>query len=225
MSMRRSSSTDIHDFRSGAAIASGWTLDSEDSQRSAAASALSAMPETSGLLRFSLFRGVDDFTLFLISQWTNESSRDAFIPASGTPRAAVDKAEPNIRRDWRYPASLYRRFIGDESSLQGCLVVVRQPLNCADRQMQRHWADTAMTALESQSEPSPGLIAASFFLSADGEHILNLAEWQSADAHRAWLNRDRIGETPEWRALLSHPGAAVGGDVRRYEFFGAVEAP
>jgi hypothetical protein len=60
--------------------------------------------------------------------------------------------------------------------------------------------------LDAYDSLAPGLIAASFFLSADGEYILNLAEWQSADAHRSWLNRDRIGETPEWRALLSHPG-------------------
>jgi heme-degrading monooxygenase HmoA len=223
--MKRSSATDIRDPRVGAVIASAWTLDSEDSQRSAAAAALSAMPETLGLLRFSLFRGVDDLTLFLLSQWTDEPSRDAYIAVSAKPRAVVDETEANIQRDWRHPARLYRSFIGGESAQLGCLVVVQQLLNRADPQAQRHWVDTAVTALESQAEPAPGLSAASFFLSADGGHILNLAEWQSADAHRAWLSRDEIGETSEWQALLSHPGAAPGSDVRRYEFFGAVEAP
>ena len=126
-------------------------------------------------------------------------------------------------RDWRYPSRLYRSFIGDESAELGCLVVVRQPLKGNDPQIQRNWADTVIAALESQAEPAPGLGAANFFLSTDGTQVLNLGKWKSADAHRSWLSRERKGESTEWQAVLSHSDAASGGDVRRYEFLGAVE--
>lgn len=219
---QRISSINIRDPRCAAVISSQWTLPTADAQRVTAEAALGAMPVTPGLLTFSLFRGIDDFTLFLLSQWIDEAAREAYIEASAKPRAAVDAASPDIVRDWRRPASLYRSFIGDESAGQDCLVVVQQSLNRASPEVQRDWADTAITALKSQAEPAPGLGAASFFLSADGAHILNVAEWRSAAAHRAWLSREHRGESPEWRALLSHPGSARGGDVRRYGFFGAV---
>lgn len=220
---RRTSIVNIRDPRCGAVIPSQWTLQTLDSQRAASEAALSAMPAAPGLLCFSLFRGLDDFTLFLLSQWIDEPARDAYIAVSHKLRAVVDEALPNIVRDWRYPSSLYRSFISDESAGLGCLVVVRQPLRGNDHQIQRNWADTAIAALESQVEPAPGLVAASFFLSTDGTQVLNLGEWKSADAHRNWLSRERRGESSEWQAVLSHPGAASGGDVRRYEFLGAVE--
>jgi heme-degrading monooxygenase HmoA/quinol monooxygenase YgiN len=220
---KRTSIINIRDPHCGAVIPSQWTLQTADAQRAAAEAALSAMPAAPGLLCFSLFRGLDDFTLFLLSQWIDEPARDTYIAVSSKPRAVVDEALPNIERDWRHPSSLYRSFIGDQSAGLGCLVVVRQPLKGNDHQIQRNWADTAIAALESQVEPAPGLGAASFFLSTDGTHVFNLGEWKSADAHRSWLSREQRGESPEWQAVLSHPGAASGGDVRRYEFLGAVE--
>lgn len=134
--IRHTSIVDIRDPRCGAVIPSQWTLQTADAQRAAAEAALAAMPAASGLLCFSLFRGLDDFTLFLLSQWTDEPARDAYIAVSHKPRAVVDEALPNIVRDWRYPSSLYRSFSGDESAGLGCLVVVRQPLRGNDPQVQ-----------------------------------------------------------------------------------------
>jgi hypothetical protein len=125
---RRTLIVNIRDSRCGAVIPSQWTLQTLDSQRAAAEAALSAMPAVPRLLCFSLFRGLDDFTLFLLSQWIDEPARDTYIAVSSKPRAVVDEALPNIVRDWRYPSSLYRSFIGDESAGLGCLVVVRQPV-------------------------------------------------------------------------------------------------
>jgi hypothetical protein len=187
------------------------------------------MPAAPGLLRFSIFRGIDDLMLFILSQWTNEAARDGYVMVSGTPRAVTDDAVPNISRDWRDPASLYRSFISDGSAEMRCLVVVRQPLKRPDLQVQRDWADTVIAALESDTEPMSGLSAANFFLPADGGHVLNLAEWTSADAHRAAMKGGNVGEygslgsSPEWEAARSHPGITAKPDVRRYQLFGAVE--
>src|SRR5687768_17326289 len=111
--MQRTSRTHIRDPRAGAVLASCWTLGTPDHQIAAADAALSAMPAAPGLLRFSVFRGIDDLTLFILSQWTDEAARDAYIMVSGTPRAETDDAVPNISRDWRDSASLYRSFISD----------------------------------------------------------------------------------------------------------------
>ncbi len=229
MTMQRTDRTQIRDARAGAVIPSCWTLETPEAQIAAAEAALSAMPAEPGLLRFGIFRGIEDLTLFLLSQWTDEAARDAYIVVSGKPRAATDAAVPNIRRDWREPASLYRSFISDASAEVGCLVVVRQPLERPAPRIQRSWADTVIAALESDADPLPGLCTANFFLAADGGHVLNLAEWTSAEAHRAALQRGSVGQhgslgaSPEYEASRSHPGITAEHDVRRYEFFGAVE--
>jgi hypothetical protein len=221
--MKRTPQAQIREQRAGAFIASCWTVGTPGHQIAAAEAALTAMPAAPGLLRFSIFRGIDDLTLFMLSQWTDEAARDAYVTVSGTPRAATDDAVPNISRDWRDPASLYRSFISDGSAEMRCLVVVRQPLKRPDLQAQRDWADTVIGALESDTEPMSGLSAASFFLPADGGHVLNLAEWTSADAHRAAMKGGNVGSPPKWEAARSHPGITAKPDVRRYQFFGAVE--
>ena len=178
---------------------------------------------------FMFFRGIEDLTLFLLSQWADESARAAYLTVSAKPRAATDAAVPNISRDWRDLASPYRTFVSDATEQMGCLVVIRQPLKQPDHQVQREWVDTVIAALESETDPMPGLCAATFFLSADGTHVLNLAEWTSADAHRAALQRGSVGpygslgESPKWRATRSLPGMGEEHELRRYRVFGAVE--
>lgn len=227
--MRRASGVLIRDREAGAVIVSCWTLQSSEDQIAAARAALSAMPLAPGLLRFSVFRGLEDFTLLIFSQWVDDAARDAYITVSEGPRAVVDDALPRIHRDWREPAAPYRSFISSEDQQPGCLVIVRQPLKRPDHRVQRDWADTVIAALETDIEPEPGLCTATFFLAKDGGHVLNLAEWTSADAHRAALRRGNIGQhgslgqSPQWQATRSHPGIRPDHDVRRYEFFGAIE--
>ncbi|WNG15375.1 antibiotic biosynthesis monooxygenase [Cystobacter fuscus] len=231
MSMKRTHLAPIRDPRSTAVITSLWTLQSPEDQRAAAEAALSAMPAAPGLLRFNVFRGLEDFTLLLLSQWTDAAARDAYLEVSARPRAVVDQMVPNIHRDWREPGLLYRGFVSKEPGEARCLVVVRQPLLQPDPRVQRDWVDTVMTAVESDPAPPSGLLAATFFLSADGAHVVNLAEWTSADAHRAALRHraderaphGSIGDSALWRAVRSHPGIRVEYEVRRFEFLAAME--
>ncbi len=109
--MQRTDRVQVRDPRAGAVLPSCWTLKTPEHQIAAAEAALSAMSATPGLLRFNIFRGIEDLTLFLLSQWTDEAARDAYMMVSGKPRAATDDAVPNISRDWRDPASLHRSFI------------------------------------------------------------------------------------------------------------------
>lgn len=229
MPMRRTDQPRIRDSRSRAVGASCWTLQTPEHRTAAADAALAAMPASPGLLRFSAYCGIEDLTLFLLSQWTDEAARDEYISVSDKPRAVTDAMVSDIRRDWRHPAQPYRSFISQNGAEVGCLVVVRQPLEHPGGLIGRDWADTVIAALESDGDPLPGLCAATFFVVADHSHVLNLAEWTSADAHRAALQNGTIGQhgslgtSTEWAAARSHPGITAEHDVRRYRFFGAVE--
>lgn len=219
----------IRDPRAGAVLASRWTVNSRDVQDAAAQAALAAMPARQGLLRYNVFRGIEDLTLLHLSQWADVSARDAFMADSSAPRTAVDLAVPEIRREWRVPATPYRSILIEEATQAGCLVVVRRTLERPDPETQRAWVDTVLTALAADAAPPRGLRAATFFASADGATVINLVEWADADAHRAALaptdfgQGASLGDSPAWRATRELPGISPEHDVRRYELVGAVE--
>ncbi|MFJ6747245.1 MULTISPECIES: antibiotic biosynthesis monooxygenase [unclassified Streptomyces] len=66
--------------------------------------------------------------------------------------------------------------------------------------VQRAAADAVLAEWEQQSRPE-AMLSLSVFLSTDGSHLLNHAQWTSDDAHRAWARTrrpalvDRIDET------------------------------
>ncbi|MCP9489217.1 MAG: antibiotic biosynthesis monooxygenase [Solirubrobacteraceae bacterium MAG38_C4-C5] len=220
----------VRDERAGAVIATVWTLPARAAQDEAADAALAAVSAEPGLVRTSVFTGVDDPTVLHRSQWVDAATRDAFIArGDARRRSGVDADVPGATPDWQMSASLYRSFVPDGDAAAACLVVVRQPLQRPDAAQQRSWVDTVITALESDTAPAPGLRAASFFASADGKHVLNLAEWADADAHRSALRPVdfgrgvSLGTSPQWRAARSHPGVCPEHEVRRYELFGACE--
>lgn len=227
--MRRTDRLDIRDPRAAAVVLSAWTLESSAAQDDAAQAALAAMPPTDGLVRYSVFCGVDDLTLLHVSQWTDEPARDAYLVDTSRPRMRVDAAVSHIRRDWREPATKSRSTVIDETLDATCLVAIRQPLERPDPHVQQAWIDQVITALGSEPTPPRGLRAATFFASSDGATVFNLAEWTDADAHRAALGptgtwgRESLGESTEWRAAHALPGIRAEHDVRRYSLAGAVE--
>lgn len=228
--MRRTTTLAIRDPRAAAVLISAWTLVSRTEQDAAAQAALGAMPATTGLLRYSVFRGLEDLTLVHLSQWSDGAARDAYVANSSTPRKAVDNALPEtVRRDWRDPATPHRGTTVRTDEPGTCVVVVRQGLLAADPQLQRIWIDRVLAALDADPSPPHGLLAASFFTSTDGATVLNLAEWTDAHAHRDALTRaddgrTSIGESPEWQAVRDLPGISPEPDVRRYTLVGAVES-
>jgi hypothetical protein len=227
--MRRTDRLAIRDPRAEAVLLGAWTLESSAAQDDAAQAALTAMRPTHGLLRYSVFCGVDDLTLLHVSQWTDGPARDVYLADSSRPRITVDTAVPDIRRDWREPATRSGSTVIDETLDATCLVAIRQPLERPDPYVQQAWIDRIITALGSDSTPQPGLRAATFFASSDGAMVFNLAEWTDADAHRAALEptgmcgRESLGDSAEWRAAHALPGIRAEHDVRRYTLVGAVE--
>jgi hypothetical protein len=234
--MLRTQRLQIRDPQSRAILASRWSLANADTQMAAARACLAEMPEASGLVRYSIFRGVDDAALFHLAQWQNGAARDHFMQVlSAQPNAAVDAKVARILRDWREAAAPYRASSIDPAPQAGCLVVVRQPLAKPDADVARDWIDSVISALEAPGGAPEGLCAASFFISEAGGVVLNLAEWTSAQAHRAALATNQVGEggesgegsggglSREWRAVRAHPGITAAHEVKRYELFAALE--
>lgn len=211
----------------GTAVASQWTVPTTEGRSDAITAALSAMPPAPGLRQFSVFRGTEDHTVFLLSQWDGTGARDAFLGSNSAPRAEVDQEVPEITRDWREILSQYKSFATENQAEPGALVVVRQPLRMPDPDEQADWVNTVMAALS--SEPAPeGLVSATFFVSADAAAVVNLAQWTTAEAHRDVLakgpgdSQSSLGASAEWMAVRRHPAITSGHSVRRYRFAGAV---
>jgi hypothetical protein len=135
----------------------------------AARASLAAMPNSPGIVRYSVFRGLEAPTLIHLSQWRDEAARDHYAQSvSQQPRVTVDAKAPNIQRDWREMATPYRSFVREKSGPARCLVVVRQPLIAPDEAVARDWIDTVLAALALKGGTLKGLCAANFFVSADG---------------------------------------------------------
>ena len=81
--------------RAESVLLSAWTVESDAAQDDAAHAALAAMPPSHGVLRYSVFCGIDDLTLLHVSQWTDAPSRDAYLADSPRPRT-VDEAFADI---------------------------------------------------------------------------------------------------------------------------------
>jgi hypothetical protein len=232
--MHRSDRFDIVDPRSQAILASRWSLANAETQIAAAKACLAEMPEASGLVRYSIFSGMDDPILFHLAQWESATARDHYMQVlSAQPNAAVDAKVARILRDWREAAAPYRDFTSSHREQARCLVVLRQPLVKPDETLAHDWIDSVLFALKAAGGAPDGLCAAHFFVSRNSEVVLNLAEWVSADAHRAALRpvgtaggnvaSFGIGNSPEWQATRSHPGIASSQEIRRYELFAALE--
>lgn len=214
-----------------AALASRWTMVSAADRDRAAEAALTAMPASApGLIRYSVYRGLDDLTLVHLSQWSDEPSRDHYVDElASRPRGAVDAQLPNIERNWRELVVPYRSYVSKNEMSARCLVVVRQPMKRPDTATARDWVDKVIHALDAGKGRMDGLVAATFLVSADGDVALNLAEWTSADDHRAALQpadfgtHGSIGDGEEWRAARAHPGVTADHEVSRYALVGTVE--
>ncbi|PCC73613.1 Antibiotic biosynthesis monooxygenase [Nannocystis exedens] len=202
--------------RARAIRASRWAFPTPE-EREAAIAALASFPARPGLVRLGVFADVEDPSLFVLSQRGDGAGTDDTVAA------------PPGHCEWQVSASPYRSFVREAAGEASCLVVVRQPLVRPDRSVQRDWVDTVLAALAGEPEPPPGLRAATFFLSEDGGCVLNLAEWTSAEAHRAALQPSGIGQygslgdSPAWRAARAHPGIVAEHEVRRYRLVAAVE--
>ncbi|MFJ8663754.1 antibiotic biosynthesis monooxygenase [Streptomyces sp. NPDC093795] len=215
--------TDFHRPGVGAVLASTWRVGTPERQR-AAVEAIRTTWESRewpalGLLSYSVYTGTDGDTLLHYSQWTTEQAYEDFVLTyRGDRNAEIDAAVPGIERVvlHRY-APPYRSRVLDEPSaraLPGAVAVVEVDFEGPDHERQKDWVDTVFTAMDGDAgkRPAHGGIGAHFHLSTDGTRVLNMAEWESEEAHTEWLDAPLDGA---WARVHRYPGLAAS-RVRRY---------
>ncbi|MGW0614633.1 antibiotic biosynthesis monooxygenase [Streptomyces sp. NPDC002788] len=72
-------------------------------------------------------------------------------------------------------------------------------------QRREEWVDLVLKALEDDPEGHAGLVSAHFHVSTDGRHVLNYAEWESAEAYDRAL---AAPSTDAWERVRTCPGVA-----------------
>jgi hypothetical protein len=216
---------------------SEWTTGSPERQHAALDAALDAWDDRArpeGMLSYTCLLSTDGSTLRHHTQWTDDDARRRFW-SSESPDAAptrlaesqdarlqtIDELVPGIERDGLAVYDLYRSHLtAAPAPSTGCVVIVSIDFEGPDRHRQAHWVDTVVTALETEPEANPGLIAAHFHRSVDGTKVVNYAEWTSDQAHNDALDQGPNGIAPagrpEWRRVAEFAGVTDNTNVKRY---------
>lgn len=218
--MRRSDRIVIHDGACRAMLATRTTYPSEARRAAASASHLFKVSDAPGLVRYAMYRGLDELTLVELSQWSNRASRHEYADRVHASASTAGHA------DWRHVCDEpYRMFLGAADEPPTCIVIERQRLRRADRRIACEWIDTIITTLERYSPD--GLCAATFFVSTGGDLALTFVEWTSPDAHCRALQKTGVQfETTDdgERARPTHPGITAEHELGCYVLVANLES-
>ncbi|MEU9789589.1 antibiotic biosynthesis monooxygenase [Streptomyces sparsogenes] len=220
----------------GAALFSTWSVGAPERQRAtvdAFAATWDSRPwPTPELLSHNLYLGTDGDTLMHHSQWTSEEAYHEFVRTQRRQRVdEIDAAVPGIKRNGIARYQRYRGFdtrTEGDPRVPGCIAVIELDFDDPDPDLRRAWIDLVIEALETDPDPSPGLISADFHLIVNGDrHLatdraraLNYAQWTSEEAYDAALASSAPGvgsATPQWERIRQFPGFK-GSTIKRYRF-------
>ncbi|CAM5483143.1 antibiotic biosynthesis monooxygenase [Streptomyces narbonensis] len=218
---------EIHRPGVEAVLVSTWSVGTPERQRAAVEAVRKAWESREWpdprLLGYTVYCGTDGDTLLQYAQWATHEAYDDFVHTRRDDRdAEIDAAVPGIERvePHRYAPPYRTAVLNEESAgaVPGLVAAVEVEFDGPDAGRQRAWVDSVFTALaqDEGSQRIPGAIGAQFHLSADGTRALDLAEWESEQAHTAWLMSlatSPVGEA--WAAVANHPGIA-GSRVRKF---------
>ncbi|MFE9022957.1 hypothetical protein ACFYNL_30920 [Streptomyces sp. NPDC007808] len=146
----------------------------------------SSLPLPAEFRSLSCFESIDGEHVMTISQWADESSFDEFSKAH--PPLPIPGLETEADAG-RLRPQVFRRYRSNTSGgAEDAVCVVTPVFDVDGPERQRQAVDALLDG--PLGESFPGLKAMHFHLSTDGVHVLNYAEWTSADAHRAFLESE-----------------------------------
>ena len=189
----------------GFVVSGEWAVGSADRLVAAADAVIAArqsVPWPEGLLTYSLFIDADGDLLRDYAQWTDEG-------------AAARQDHTGYH--------LYRGSRSAAATPPGAMVAVR--VDTDDDALARTWVDAVFEALDQDRDLPAGGLGAFFHVSTDGRHVLNYAEWVSADAHRQALAATGrgISSGPLWDKVQTMPGVRPQ-SVTRYHLYRTLTA-
>jgi quinol monooxygenase YgiN len=176
-----------------------------------------------GLIGYHVYTGHDGETLMHHSQWASEQAYEAFVKTHRQERVdEIDTAVPGIERVGlgRYRRYRSRGRAAGDLRVPGLVVIVRIDFEPDAVERRGDWIDFVLRALDEEPvDGHRGLISAHFHLAGDGTHVLNYAEWESAEAYDQVLAAPGEGigaPTDLWERARTYPGVK-GFSVRRYD--------
>ncbi|MEU0739748.1 antibiotic biosynthesis monooxygenase [Streptomyces sp. NPDC006134] len=192
---------------------STWRVGTPERQRQtveAIARTWQRRPWPAGDLRsYHVYSGHDGETLMHHAQWASEQAYESFAKTHRQERVdEIDTAVPGIERLGlgRYRHHRSRERAAGDDRVPGLIVTVRIDFEPAAAGRRADWIDLVLKALADEPAEHRGLIAAHFHLSADGGHVLNYAEWESARAYDDALAADAGPAAELWERVRTYPG-------------------
>jgi quinol monooxygenase YgiN len=199
----------------GAPFFSTWRVGTPERQRETAETIARTWERrpwpTADLLGYHVYTGHDGTTLMHHSQWASEAAYEAFVKVHRQERVdEIDTAVPGIER---VALDRYRRYRSRERAdgdlrVPGLIVAVRIDFEPDAAERRGAWIDLVLRALAEDPVGHTGLISAHFHLAVDGTHVLNYAEWESAEAYDKVLAAPGEGigaPTDLWERVRTHP--------------------
>jgi hypothetical protein len=178
-------------------------------------------PWPGGLLSFNVYVCEDRRSVLQYWQWESEASYllhkkiNSVSPFSENIELAVGEVNNTFH--------LYRS-IGQTKELPGCIVIAYQFFEKTG--IVKQWIDAIIEAVFSEiSLVNSSGLAGHFHVSQDQLCMVNYAEWKTAQAHQAELDRSRsasIGNSPLWKKAKEIPGLRGPGSFKRYTFLNGV---
>lgn len=168
-------------------------------------------PWPHGLLAYALYLDTEGDLLLHYSQWTDEAAANSPL------------IDPAVHRDLiKY--RLYRGGRSTAGTVPGAVVAVR--VDTDNDVLARTWVDAVFEALDQDGDLPAGGIGGFFHVSTDGRHVLNYAEWVSAEAHRQALAATGrgISQGPLWDKAQTMPGVRPQ-SVTRYRLYKTLTPP
>jgi hypothetical protein len=168
-----------------------------------------AAPWPAGLLSRSLYVAADGDGVRHYAQWSTLQPSDVEPPGVTSRDGAVYR----LYRGGRQPGGV-----------PGAVALIR--VDTDGEQVARAWVDAVYEALGRDTGLPSGGIGAFFHISTDGKHVLNYAEWESAEAHRRALaaSDGNISSGPLWDRVRTMPGIRHVG-VHRFLLYATLTAP
>ncbi|MGI5346612.1 antibiotic biosynthesis monooxygenase [Streptomyces sp. CA-250714] len=199
------------DAETGLTVFGTWRVGAAARQRAAVdalAAAWSARPwPTRDLRAYDVLASIDGATLLHRSQWAVQDAQRAVLPDRSW-KDEVDRAVPGIERAGVIGGQLHRsRTTEDTPRAAGCIVLVTRTFDGSDPARARARTDALFEATADTPAPA-GLLSARFYLSPDGRHVLNYAEWTDAEAHQAAITQPppETVDRAQWRQVHDWPG-------------------
>ncbi len=172
------------------------------------------------VLTYAQWTSAEAYRHFQQRQETGPITEDASVAGTS------DQSPPPV--EYRLYRSHHNLGSHPPSAAPGLVVIVVIEFDAPSVQRQQRWIDGVLDALEAETEPVPGLMAAHFHTSTDGRRVINYAEWFSDQAYSDALDRgpEGVGQTdlPEWRHVRAFPGV-INNTVTRYVLQQAFRSP